>query len=265
MYSNVQVALKYILYYLTASNGKGHGIHSPFVFDFIKNVLNDKTPYADYSVVEKLRKKSGQDSTIISVDDFGAGSAVHKSKQRSVASIIKNSVKSRKYGQLLFRMVKKYPARTILELGTSLGITSSYLALANPDAEIITLEGSSAVAQKAMENFDYLKLHNIKLVQGNFEETLSTVISGLPAVDIVFIDGNHQKEPVERYFRQLIDKINNDSILIFDDIHWSREMEEAWKTIQHHASVRCTIDLFFMGIVFFRQEFKEKQNFKIRF
>jgi predicted O-methyltransferase YrrM len=176
-----------------------------------------------------------------------------------------NSVKQKKFGQLLFRMVKKYRPQTILELGTSLGITTSYLATANPAAKVMTLEGAKALAKYAKENFDSLKVTNIEIVEGNFDQTLSAIISELSSVDLAFIDGNHQKTPTENYFRQLLNKIHNDSILIFDDIHWSRGMEETWKNIQEHESVRCTIDLFFMGIVFFRNEFKEKQRFKIRF
>ena len=265
MYSKFQLALKYLRYYITSSNGKGHGIHSPFIFEFITKVLNDRTHFQEYDEIEKLRKKLLKYQTIIPIEDFGAGSVVHKTNQRSISSIAKNSVKQKKFGQLLFRMVKYYQPQTILELGTSLGVTTSYLALAKPNADIITLEGSKNILKKAKENFDSLKLSNINTVEGNFENILPAVFSGLSSIDFAFIDGNHQKEPTEKYFRQLLDKVHNDSILIFDDIHWSKGMEEAWMTIQEDESVRCIIDLFFMGIVFFRKEFKGKQNFKIRF
>ena len=265
MYSQLQLSFKYLHYYFTASNSKGHDIHSPFVFEFITKVLNDKTHFPEYDIVEGLRKKLLKDNTAIAVEDFGAGSAIEKTNQRTIASITKNSVKLKKYGQLLFRMVRKYQPQTILELGTSLGITTSYLALVDTNAKVVTLEGSKTILKKAKENFDSLKLSNIETVEGNFEDTLGTVVSELSSVDFCFIDGNHQREPTEKYFRQILDKVHNDSILIFDDIHWSQEMEEAWKTIQQHELVRCTIDLFFMGIVFFKKEFKEKQYFKIRF
>ena len=171
-----------------------------------------------------------------------------------------------------FRMIRHYQPETILELGTSLGITTSYLSLAKPDAQLITMEGAIAIAEKARQNFKTLKLlqgipfgQNLSLIEGNFDQTLSATISKLPVLDFAFIDGNHRQEPTERYFKQLLPVTHNDSILIFDDIHWSRDMEQAWETIKQNASVRCTIDLFFIGIVLFRQEFKEKQHFKIRF
>ena len=265
MYSAPQLAIKYLRYYLTASNGKGHGIHSPFIFQFITRVLNDHTQYKEYDKVEKLRQQYLNDRTVLTIQDFGAGSSVSKSNQRSVASIAKNAAKSKKLARLLFRMVRMYQPSSILELGTSLGITTSYLSLAKPDAKLITLEGAAEVAALAEKKIMASGYQNISMVKGNFDDTLSVVLEELPSVCFVFIDGNHRKEPTERYFHQLLAKTNNDSILIFDDIHWSREMEQAWETIRNHPSVRCTIDLFFIGIVFFRQEFHEKQHFSIRF
>ena len=265
MYSQFQLALKYFNYYLTASNGKGHGTHSPFVFQFITGILNDKTKYPAYQKVEGLRKQLLQDSRLFVVEDFGVGGRFLKKYEKSIRSIAKNTAKSKKYGQLLFRMVNYYQPTTIVELGTSLGITTSYLSLARPNAKLTTMEGAKEIGLVAKNNFNKLRLTNIELIEGNFDKTLVDVIRDLPSVDFAFIDGNHRQEPTERYFQQLLAKINNDSILVFDDIHWSGEMEAAWQTIKEHKAVSCTIDLFFIGIVLFRKEFKEKQHFTIRF
>jgi predicted O-methyltransferase YrrM len=265
MYSRFQLGIKFLRYYLAASNGKGHGIHSPFVFEFITKVLNGKTIYPEYEEVEALPARLLNDHTVLNVKDFGAGSAIDKSNQRSISSIAKNAAKPKKFGQLLFRMVKYYQPATIVELGTSLGITTSYLSLAKPDAKVITMEGSKEIADIAKRNFRNLEISNIDITEGNFDNTLSSVVSGLSSVDFAFIDGNHRQEPTERYFKELLIKANNDSILIFDDVHWSSEMEAAWETIKNNTAVTCSIDLFFIGIVFFRKEFKEKQHFIIRF
>jgi len=265
MYSRSQLFFKYLQYYFTSSNGKGHGTHSPFVFEFITKVLNDKTVYSEYERVERLRNQLLNDNSILNVEDFGAGSSVSKTNQRTVSSIARNAAKSKKLGQLLFRMVKFYQPSTILELGTSLGITSSYLALANQDARMITMEGSKEIAEAARKNFRNLEIRNLEIVEGNFDDKLSSVITQLSSIDFVFIDGNHRKEPTERYFKELLAKMNKDSILVFDDIHWSNEMEAAWEAIKNNAAVTCSIDLFFIGIVFFRKEFKEKQDFAICF
>lgn len=265
MYTIPQVALKYLQYYLFSSNGKGHGTHSPFVFQFITEILNDKEHYPAYTLVESLRTQLLDNNEVIRVEDFGAGSALATSNERKVASIAKNAAKSKKLAQLLFRMVKKYQPKTILELGTSLGITTSYLSLANPSASILTMEGSGVVADFARKNFSSLQLSNILLIEGNFDQTLTNILAGIDTIDFVFLDGNHRQEPTERYFRQLLPKMGNDAILILDDIHWSKGMEQAWEHIKKQDAVRCTIDLFFIGVVIFRQEFLEKQDFVIRF
>ena len=265
MYSKFHFGLKYLSFYLTASNQRGHGIHSPFVFEFITKVLNDKTAYPEYEVVEKLRGILLQDETVLSIDDFGAGSAKDKTAERTVASITANAAKPPKFGELLYRMVKYYRPHSIVELGTSLGLSTSYLSLAGPGSRVITMEGAPSVAARARQNFDSLNFKNIAIIEGNFDQTLASVLSQSPQVDFVFVDGNHRREPTERYLKQLLSAVHNDSILIFDDIHWSREMEQAWEAIIQNSVVRCSIDLFFAGILFFRNEFKEKRDFRIRF
>src|SRR5688572_15500482 len=153
MYSSLQLAVKYLNYWVTASNGKGHGMHSPFVFDFITRVLNDKNNYPAYQRVEGLRRKLLQDSRLFVIEDFGAGGRFLEKHEKTINSIARNAAKSKKYGQLLFRMIKHYQPATILELGTSLGITTSYLALAKPNARLMTMEGAREIAGVARQNF----------------------------------------------------------------------------------------------------------------
>src|SRR5690349_109263 len=152
MFSSWQLIKKYSSYYLTALNGRGHGIHSPFVYDFVRKVLNDKRNFYAYNQVEALRRKLLQDETILEVEDFGAGSAISKTNQRSIASIARNAAKSKKWAQLLFRIVNYYQPKHVLELGTSLGISTAYMALANPQAQLVTAEGSRAIAAQAKKN-----------------------------------------------------------------------------------------------------------------
>ena len=265
MYSKGQLAAKYFSYYLRASNGKGHGMHSPFVFDFIVNVLNDDRDFYAFTQIEDLRKLLLKNENIIKVDDFGAGSVNLTSTERKVSDIARSSLKPKKYAQLLFRMVNYYQPETILEIGTSLGITTAYLSMAGKQSKLITMEGAGTIAAIAKNNFKFLGLDNIELVKGNFDETLLSVIGQLSTVNFVFIDGNHRKEPTLQYFEQLLSITTNDTIIIFDDIHWSGEMEAAWKQIKKHPQVTCTIDLFFIGIVLLRKEFKERQHFMIRY
>jgi predicted O-methyltransferase YrrM len=263
MYTAFQLAKKYARYYITASNGKGHGVHSPFVFDFIINVLNDKKQYDNYVAIENRRAALKKDDTIIEVEDFGAGSSVIKTNKRVVKDIAASSLKPKKYAQLLFRIAQYYKPATILELGTSFGITTAYLA--GTGATVYTCEGASSIAAIAKQTFAQLQLHNIQLREGDFAKTLPVVLQQLQTVDLAFIDGNHRKEPTLEYFIQLLPHCKSSSILIFDDIHWSKEMEEAWAAIKAHPSVTLTIDLFFIGLVFLSPDFKVKQHFAIRF
>lgn len=265
MYSPLRLAAKYIRYYITSSNGKGHGIHSPFVFDFIIHVLNDKRSFYAYTAIENCRHRLSINNRLLEVEDFGAGSVTGNKKQRSFAEIVQHAAKSKKLGQLLFRIVNYYQPVSVIELGTSLGLSAAYMAMGNPASRLVTFEGATAVAAVATENFSLLKINNIETVTGNFDETVAPVLQRLAGIDLAFIDGNHRKEPTLRYFQQLLQKTNRPSILIFDDIHWSKEMEAAWREIKNHPDVFLTIDLFFTGLVFFNTDFKVKQHFVIRF
>lgn len=264
MYAAPVLALKYLRYYLGASNGKGHGLHSPFVFDFVTKVLNDRRSYPAYAAVESLRSRLLKDQRVLPVLDLGAGSGLNQSSERKIASIARHAAKPEKLGQLLFRMVQYYQPQNLIELGTSLGISTAYLARAAASASVISIEGSPAIAETAAINLKELAIDNVQLVTGNFDDQLPVVLEKITAVDFAFVDGNHREEPTIRYFEALLKKVQNNSILVFDDIHWSREMESAWERIRQHPAVRCTIDLFFIGIVVFRQEFREKQHFTIR-
>lgn len=265
MYTKPQLLLKYLRYYLTASNRKGHGIHSPFVFDFIRNVLNDRRSFYAYSQIESLRQELLNNKNIIEVEDFGAGSVSSKTKNRLVSDIARHAAKNKKLAQLLFRMAAHYQPNTMIELGTSLGISSAYLASACPKAKLYSLEGAGAIADIAGKNFQSLNLKNIQLTIGNFDDVLPVILQGIGKIDLAFIDGNHRKRPTIDYFNQLLDRSSATSIFIFDDIHWSEEMEQAWDIVKLNERVTLTIDLFFIGLVFFREDFKAKQHFTIRF
>lgn len=266
LYSSFQIASRYFHYLLTASNGRGHGVHSPLVFELITKVLTDRTVYPDYSRLEAKRRQLLRDPTLLQVEDFGAGSRVHPVRNRKVKDIAASSLKPAKYASLLYRMVRHYQPATVLELGTSLGVTAAYLASALPEhGRLITCEGAQAVAAKARSVFQELDLRQIRIVEGNFDETLPALLQELKQVDFAFIDGNHREEPTLAYFHTLLGFTQSRSILVFDDIHWSAGMEAAWKKICEHPAVTMSIDLFFIGIVFLSPDIKVKQSFSIRF
>lgn len=265
MFSNFQLAGKYLWYYLHASNSKGHGMHSPFVFRFIKNVLNDPgKPNGDLILIESCRRALLSDNRVLHVEDLGAGSRSGPLKKRTVKQIAGSALKPSKLAAVLYRLVKYYKPVTIIELGTSLGITTNCFSKAMPSSRIITIEGSQSIAGIAKENFQKLDSRNIELIQGNFDHVLNYALDSVNSVDLVYIDGNHRYQPTIDYFQSFLEKSNENSIMVFDDIHWSKEMEEAWNEIKSHPSVKYTIDVFFLGFVFFKEEFKVKQDFIIR-
>jgi predicted O-methyltransferase YrrM len=265
MYNSFQLAAKYLRYWFTASNGKGHGVHSPFVFEFITKVLNDKTKYECYATIETLRRQLLANETIIEVEDFGAGSRSGATKRRVVQSIAASALKPRKFAQLLHRIARYYQCDNVVELGTSLGVTTSYLASSPHASQLFTLEGSKVIADLAAENFSKFGFKNIEQVIGNFDETLPPLLDRCGKIDLLYIDGNHRYEPTIRYFEEAWPHLHEYSIVVFDDIHWSAEMEKAWQQVINDPRITLSIDLFFIGLVFFRKDFKVKQNFTIRF
>jgi predicted O-methyltransferase YrrM len=265
LYNRFQLAKKYLHYLLSATNGKGHGVHSPFVYDLIINVLNKKENEEAFRNIEKVRRDLLLDRRKISVLDLGAGSGTNKKRERSVRSIARASLKPPKYAGLLNRLASHNQSRCILELGTSLGITSSYLAAGNPMATVYTCEGAASVAGIARETFQKLGLTNIRLLEGDFGKTLSPLLQEVKNFDLAFIDGNHRKAPTLEYFSLLKQHSGPATVLVFDDIHWSAEMESAWVDIKKDPGVTLSIDLFQLGIVFFNTDINHKQEFTIRF
>jgi predicted O-methyltransferase YrrM len=265
MYSKSQHAFKWLQYVVRASNGKGHGIHSPFVYEFVTEVLNDRRSYYAYEKIEEVKKNLLQDERRLPVKDFGTGSTQKNGFQKKISAIAGKAVSTQKFGRLLFRLSNYYRAGTIIEMGSSLGVSTAYLASADSSSRVVTIEGSPSVAAIANETFHKLGLKNIEQITGNFEEELANLIASNPPADLVFIDGNHRKKPVLEYFEQFLNKISPASLIIIHDIHWSLEMEEAWAVIQKHPGVKMSIDIFSAGLVFFRNEFLVKQQFIIRF
>jgi predicted O-methyltransferase YrrM len=257
MYSLPAIALKYLRYRMTASSGRGHGIHSPFVYDLTRKVLDDRLPVDASGRIEALRKRLRHDRRVLHVEDLGAG---------SVAGVgARSAAKPARYGRLLHRTAAYLGCRSAIELGTSLGLSTCYLATVPGMQEVLTLEGSEAVLRAAEEHFREMGLSNVRTLRGDFFQTLGQALSEMPHPALVFFDGNHRYEPTMAYFRQCLAHAGEGTVFIFDDIHWSAGMEKAWDEIRHHPRVRCTIDLFFLGIVLFRSEFREKQHFTIRY
>lgn len=247
-----------------AANSKGHGVHSPFFFDFIRNVLPDGGHLPELAVAEKYRQDLLKDQTPFERTDLGGGSR-KPLKLITVSAVATRSLQSARWSRLLYRILLHYRPGAVLELGTSFGVTTEYLASVAPDLPVCTLEGDPFIAGRAADRFKADGFKNIELVQGNFDQTLQQVLSRIDSLGFIWLDGNHRKEPTLRYVEQILPYVKNDTILILDDIYWSREMQEAWESIKTDPRVRATIDLYRIGIVLFRKEFLTPLHIRLHY
>ncbi|MFW5707606.1 MAG: class I SAM-dependent methyltransferase [Bacteroidota bacterium] len=262
MIHKLQMILKYPSWYLKARNR--HGIHSPFLYDFIDKCLYAKTSRHLFTDIEQERKRLATSREVIFYSDPGAGPsgsipAENKTITRSVAQITSSSLTSATYGRLFYRMIRYFNYTKVLEMGTSLGITTSYLAKAGRRVRVVTLEGAEPVAEKASEVFNNLGLTNIALIRGNFESQLPDVLQKENTFDMVFLDGDHKGEKVLKYFDLLVKHIPPAGVVVIDDIRWSSSMNNAWNQIVSHPKVTISLDLYFMGIVFLNPNLSQEQ------
>ena len=241
-----------------------HGVHSPFVYNLVDKVIYDFKEKSEYFEIENLRKNLLKDDRTITITDLGAGSLVNNNKQKKVKDLAKNALKSKKLAQLLFRLAKEFNPKTAVELGSCLGITSAYFGKAIPNGKVVTMEGCPQTAALAKENLSSLAISNTEVVVGNFDINFPEFVQSQEKIDFVFIDGNHRKQATLDYFKLCLPKIHENSVLIFDDIYWSKGMKQAWKEIKNHSKVTLTIDLFWIGLVFFKTD-RVKEHFKIKF
>lgn len=251
--------IQYIKFLLKSTNQ--HGVHSPFVYNLITKCFYDKTPYEAYTDIVNYKQALLKNTSTIKVTDLGAGSQVMKQSERRVSTMAKNAGSTIKKAKLLYRLTAYFEPKTVLELGTSLGIATHAMSLGKPDSEITTIEGCKNISEFSKKNFEKHQLKNTISINGNFQDEIIKLKS--ISFDLIFFDGNHQKEATLNYFEALLDTVNSNSVWIFDDIYWSKGMAEAWEAIKKHPKVTVTIDTFFWGFVFFRKE-QVKEHFTIR-
>jgi predicted O-methyltransferase YrrM len=251
--------LAYIKFIFKSTNQ--HGVHSPFIYDFVSKCLYDKKDYNAYKKLDRYRLDLKTSNTTLEINDLGEGSKVLDSKKRSLRKMIKTSSSSKKESKLLLRLVNYFKLKSVLELGTSLGMGTYALAMANNTTNITTVEGCTNTSDFTKSKFKSLGITNTEFIKGDFK----SIIPSLKAdhYDLIFFDGHHNKLATTYYFKLLLSKAHNESVFVFDDIYWSKGMTEAWEFIKAHKKVTVTVDCFHLGFVFFRKE-QVKEHFKIR-
>lgn len=260
--NSIRLVIDYIYYYLTAKNR--HGLQSTFVYNLNEAVwTRDQSNPVQYNI-EQYRKALKQNHSKISVRDFGAGFSGKVYNELPISFVTKRSSKSPKYARMLFRLVQHLKPQYLLEVGTSVGISALYQGMGNPNCKLITLEGCENTASLANNGFKQFSDVDIEVLVGEFSNTIPLALSKLPKLDYVYLDGNHKLEPTLKYFELCLEKANDDTVFVVDDINWSDEMKAAWNKIINHPRVTISIDVFMMGIVFLNKGFS-KEHFKIRY
>lgn len=240
-------AKSFLHYWLNAVTE--HSLHSPFLFDFFQEVIKPKTKNTHHTTIENLRTKLLSDTRSIPVNDLGAGSTHLKTTSRLIKDIARTSLTPAKYSLLYDRLINFIQAEKIIELGTSFGINTLYLA-SEKNRQVITFEGSEEIAFIAKTTFEFAEAQNIKLIEGNIDQTLSYYIQSSPKFDLALMDANHRYAPTIKYFQLLSSVMSADGVIIIDDIHQSEDMERAWTEIKTKPEVNASVDLFKCGIIF---------------
>jgi predicted O-methyltransferase YrrM len=256
-------ACKYLHYLLTSEHSRGHRIHSPFVYDFVTRVIKGPE-LTDYWKINKLREELSNDLSELQIIDMGAGSMFRSRKSKTIASLVKHTSISPKYGRLLSRLVGWLLPATIIELGTGTAISTMYMAVANEQSRVFSIEGSPDIARLAKQNINKLGLNNIEIFTGSFLNILPTILHKLKHDLFVFIDGDHYGDHLISYYELILPFANENTVLVLDDIRWSVSMERAWRTLIKRDEVSVSIDLFRMGIIFLKKNL-EKQHYLLRF
>ncbi len=224
--------------------------------------MDDRHFYA-FDEAEFLREQLEQNKEQMEMIDLGAGSKKGNAHKKQIAQVAKNSLSSAWQCQMMFKLVDHLQSEQILEIGSSLGISSIYLAKANGKSSVQSLEGNHDSITIAKNMATRARVQNVHFTEGNFNDTLASVLKKMPHVDLAFVDGNHRYEATVDYTTKILAKAHASTAIVIDDIYWSEGMTKAWKEIIGLPQIKASVDFFYFGIVFTHPVFKENKNLKI--
>lgn len=254
--------LSFIKHFFVAKRN-GHGVHSPFAYKLCEDVFYNTYPYSAFEDLKKIRQELLSNNQKIEIEDFGAGSKTFKSNVRKIKDIAKKGISPSLQSQILYRLFNFLKCRNGIELGSSIGLNALYLSKVNKNAAIISIEGSQSLYAFAKQLAANNNGTNIEFIHAKFDDAFPKILEKLATIDFLYIDGNHTYAATLNYFNLALSKTNKESVMVFDDIYWSEEMTKAWNEIKNHPSVTLSIDTFYFGLIFFKEEFKEKINLKL--
>jgi predicted O-methyltransferase YrrM len=258
---NLHQIKHFIKHFFTAKR-KGHGIHSPFAYQLCEDVFYNTNTFYDFKILNDLRKTLLANELEIEIEDFGAGSKTFKTNKRKIKEIAEKGISTRDQSELLYKLINFLKCKNVIELGTSLGLNTLYLAKANKEATISSIEGSLSLFDFAAQLAKKNGVQNARFIHSVFDVALPEIFHEMKWLDLFYVDGNHTYAATCHYFKMALEKKHPDSVFIFDDIYWSKDMTRAWEEIKQHPSVSLSIDTFYFGMVFFKEEIKEKVDLK---
>jgi len=180
--------------------------------------------------------------------DLGAGNSDGKSNYKKISKIVHRETLPFSAALIMSVWAKKKKAKKILELGTSLGLTTSVLA-AITNAEITSIEGDPVLQRFARFTARKTGVEDkIHFILGDFDHYLEKLMQSTQ-FDIIFVDGNHTYQATMRYFRIISRLQPSGTIVIFDDINWSEGMRKAWKEIKNSSETKVIFNFVRTGII----------------
>ncbi len=249
--------------HLISAKSKGHGVHSPLAYALCENVFFNSLRFYDLNELKKIRDELLKNEEEIETGNFGAGSRTFNHSKRTVADIVKRGTSKTKQSEILYKLANYLRINTCVELGTSVGLNTLYLATQNRAGKVISVEGSSALVNFAKDLAIKNKVNNILFLNKTFEVAIPEILANVHEPALVYFDGDHSYEATQIYFTALLPLARGTNVFVFDDIYWSREMTKAWKEISSHPSVRLSIDTFYAGFLFFDDAIKEPLTYRL--
>ncbi|WP_197494104.1 O-methyltransferase [Lewinella sp. 4G2] len=215
----------------------------------LKAEANDFSPedQAAFDRVESYRNQLLGSTEIVDFKVFGSDDT------ETISNVCKAATSPKIWARLIYALASEFEAKKVLEIGTNLGVSGSYLLEAlrhNSDSQLVTMEGMPRYVEISRNQFKAITNEDrFEVIEGKYEDTFDDMIDRHQDFDLLFIDGNHQKGPTLEYYEKLLKVSTRPSVWIFDDIYWTNGMKEAWDIIRQNPETSYSIDLYKTGLV----------------
>ncbi len=248
--------IRLYIYYLIKGKSRYY-IHSPFVYDFCRFVLLKKTTSKNKQTIDEIKSYYHNHNLPLELEELGAGKKT--TYVISTSDYLTRTAVTDKYGSLLQHIIEYYKIECVIETGTALGISAAWMAQANTSPQIHTIDGNRDLCTAAEKMFSNFNLNKVHTYHGTIIQTLPKLYSLIGDKTMIYLDAHHTGEASIEYFNMLKPFLRKDSVLVLDDINYSKDMHQAWKEIISDSSVTLSINLFRMGVIFFNPALSKQE------